>query len=484
LTAVLRHLALAAILTTALAGCAVGPDYLGPPSVAPRAESGAAFVRGGTRSDPKILSARWWETLRDPILNDITLQALAYSPDIGVAISRLHQARSEVKLQFANLFPDGSGSVLYAHARVPPIGGLLGGGAGQTSGPSSTFDLYDDSFNASWEIDVFGGKRRALEAAHDTSGGAIANLEDVQVSLSAEVATAYINLRDRQHRIALLEKAVGIQDNSLTLTKQRFNDGTATKLDLSRVETQLESIRSKIPPLKAERAVFLNELATLTGQEPGALDATLHAPRPVPLPPARVDVGDPASLLQRRPDIRAAERTLGADTAKIGQAEAKRFPSVKILGIIGLGGTKASNLTNFDNLTTLIAPQISWDFLDFGRNEARVREAEGVRDEAEAQYRKTVLGALRDAEDSLARFGYAREQVAILARAKRAADEASALAFERYRAGTAPLTDALDTQRQQISAEQDLAQAIAQMSAYYVSINKALGLGWTKLERV
>jgi NodT family efflux transporter outer membrane factor (OMF) lipoprotein len=466
---------------TMLGGCAVGPDYLGAPSVAPHAESGADFVRGGTRSDPQVLSARWWETFRDPVLNDITARALAYSPDIGVAVSRLHQAKSEVKLQFANLLPDGSGSALYAHAHLPPVGTLLGSEAGQTAGPSTNLDLDADSFNASWEIDVFGGKRRALESAHDTAGGAIANLEDVQVSLSAEVATAYINLRDRQRRIALLEKAVGLQEKSLALTKQRFSDGTAAKLDLTRVETQLESIRSKIPPLKAERAVFLNELATLTGQEPGALDGVLRAPRRVPLPPPRVEVGDPASLLQRRPDIRAAERTLAADTAKIGQAEAKRFPSVKIMGIIGLGGTKASDLTNFDNLTTLIAPQISWDFLDFGRNEARVRESEGVRDEAGAQYRKTVLGALRDAEDSLARFGYAREQVAILSRAKRAADEASALAFERYQAGTAPLTDALDTQRQQISAEQDLAQAIAQMSAYYVSINKSLGLGWTGL---
>jgi NodT family efflux transporter outer membrane factor (OMF) lipoprotein len=476
LTILLRNFGVAVAIIS-LGGCTVGPDYLGPPNVAPRAETTPNFVRG-KGGDPQVLSARWWETFRDPVLDDITMQALAHSPDIGVAISRLRQARSEVKLQFANLLPNGSANAVYAHANLPnsEIGGLLGQGSAASG--STSLDLYGDSFNASWEIDVFGGQRRALEGAHDSAGGAAANLEDVQVSLSAEVATAYINLRDRQQRIALFEKAVALQDKSLGLTRQRYSDGTAAKLDLTRVQSQLESIRSKIPPLKAERAVYLDELATLTGQEPGALDATLRALRRVPMPPARVNVGDPASLLQRRPDIRAAERTLAANTAKIGQAEAKRFPSVKFMGIIGLGGTKASDLTNFDNLTTLIAPQISWDFLDFGRNDARVREAEGVRDEAEAQYRKTVLGALRDAEDSLARFGYAREQVAILARATKAADEASALAFERYQAGTAPLTDALDTQRQQVSAEQDLAQAAAQMSAYYVAINKALGLGW------
>jgi NodT family efflux transporter outer membrane factor (OMF) lipoprotein len=473
----LRVLALS-VAAACLSGCAVGPDYIGPPNVAPHAETSADFVRG-RGSDPRVLSARWWETFHDPVLDDIVSQALASNPDIGAAISRLRQARSEVKLQFANLLPNGSGSLLYAHANLPPVGSLLGSGQATGASANSNFDLYADSFNASWEIDVFGGQRRALEAANGSAGGASANLEDVQVSLSAEVATAYINVRDRQQRIALLEKAVKLQDRSLVLTKQRNDDGTASKLDLARIQNQLESIRSRIPPLKAERDVYLDELSILTGKEPGAFDGVLRAPSRLPLPPAKVAVGDPASLLQRRPDIRAAERSLAADTAKIGQAEAKRFPSVRFLGIIGLGGTKASDLTSFDNLTTLIAPQISWDFLDFGRNEARVHEAEGVRDEAEAQYRKTVLGALRDAEDSLARFGYAREQVAILARAKQAADEASALAFERYQAGTATLTDALDTQRQQVNAEQDLAQAMAQMSAYYVAINKALGLGWS-----
>jgi NodT family efflux transporter outer membrane factor (OMF) lipoprotein len=385
---------------------------------------------------------------------------------------RSSEARAEVKLQFANLLPNGTGSALDARAHLPPLGGLPGGGT------SSDLDLYSDSFNASWEIDIFGGQRRALEAAHDSAGGSVANLQDVQVSLSAEVATAYINLRDRQQRLALLNRALALQEKSLALAKQRYDDGTATKLDLNRVQDQLESTRANRAPLEAERDVYLNELATLIGEEPGALDATLRASRRVPLPPARVNVGDPASLLQRRPDIRAAERTLAADTAKIGQAEAKRFPSVQFMGIIGLGGTKASDLSNFANLTTLLAPQISWNFLDFGRNKARVREAEGVRDEAEAQYRRTVLNALRDAEDSLARFGYGRERVATLARAKKAADQAASLAFERYEAGAATLTDVLDTQRQQINAEQDLAQAVAQMSSYYVAINKALGLGW------
>jgi NodT family efflux transporter outer membrane factor (OMF) lipoprotein len=464
-------------LLAALGGCAVGPDYQGPPSVTPRAETATTFVRGDHAGgdDPAVVSARWWETFRDPMLDDITLQALAHNPTIGAAIARLRQARSEVRLQFANLLPTGSGDVLYAQTRLPPLGSLLGtpGSSGGTD-----FNLYADSFDASWEIDVFGGQRRALEAAHDTREGTEASLEDAQVSLSAEVSNAYINLRDRQQRIMLGNRAVDLLEKTLALAKQRYDGGTASKLDISRIENQLETTRASLAPLKAERDVYLDELATLTGQEPGALDATLRAPRRIPLPPARVKVGDPASLLRRRPDIRAAERTIAADTAKIGQAEAKRFPEVRLLGIIGLGGTRASDLTNLDDYTALLAPQISWSFLDFGRNQARVHEAESVRDEAEAQYHDRVLGALRDAEDSLSRFKYGRERVATLARARKSADEAASLASERYEAGAATLTDLLDTQRQKINAEQDLSQAVAQLSSYYVGINKALGLGW------
>jgi outer membrane protein TolC len=248
---------------------------------------------------------------------------------------------------------------------------------------------------------------------------------------------------------------------------------------VSRLQTQLESTRADALPLQAQVDSYRDALAVLVGVPPGTLDAQLAASAPVPLPPARVDVGDPAALLQRRPDIRAAERRLAARTAQIGQAEAARFPKLSFLGLIGIGGSSLSDIFDIDKRTEVFAPRLTWSFLDFGRNAARVRQANADRDEAEAQYRDVVLGALRDAEDALARFRDRRHVVATLARAKEAADESTRMMRARQQGGTASVIDLLDVERQQIAAEQSLSQATAALTNDFVSLHKALGLGWS-----
>ena len=187
-------------------------------------------------------------------------------------------------------------------------------------------------------------------------------------------------------------------------------------------------------------------------------------------------MGDPAALLQRRPDIRAAERQLAQSNARIGVAEAQRFPQISLMGMLGLGGTNPGDVFDAGNLFTLGMPRLSWNFLDFGRNAARVEQAKGVRDEAAAQYRASVLTALRDAEDALSRYGARRRTVASAARTKASADRAAALQQQRYAAGTATLIDTLE--RQRLSAEQSLAQATAAMTSDFIALQKALGLGW------
>jgi len=468
----MRPIAPLASLTLAalLAGCTVGPHYAGPPAAAPRAAKAAGFVRAG---DAPVSAtgplAHWWEALGDATLNGLEAQALAANPDIAVADARLRQARAALGMEKANAMPQASAQAVYAHLRLPATS--------LTNNHDSDLNLYNLGFDATWEIDLFGGQRRAVEAARANAGAAEAHLADAQVSLSAEVAQAYVNLRDLQRRIDLSTHSVALQEQMLELTRQRFARGTASQLDVTRLQNQIDSSRADITPLNAQLEAYLDELATLTGAEPGALDDLLKPQAPLPLPPASVAVGDPAALLRNRPDIRAAERTLAADTAKIGQAEAARFPKVSFLGIIGVGGTSLS-LDHLDDFTALAAPQISWDFLDFGRSKARVVEAEGVRDEAEAKYRATVLSALRDAEDSLSRFRYRRITVATLARAKDEADQALALSQQRYRAGTSTLIDLLDAQRRQIAAEQSLSQAEAGLTGDFIAIQKALGLGW------
>ncbi len=467
-------------LTVTLAGCTVGPNYSGPPVAAPRAASAAAFVRAGDApvvDQPPV--APWWEALGDPILSAIEARALTVNPDLAAAEARIRQARAELRQQKANLLPSGSATALYAHARFPGLNLEQTDDGGQDGGnAASNLNLYNVGFDASWEVDLFGGQRRAIEAARATAQAADADLADAQVSLTAEIAQAYVNIRDRQARIALSRRSIAMQAQMLTLTQQRYQHGTASRLDVERLSNQLDTTRADVTPLAAELDAYLDELATLTGDEPGALDTTMADAHPLPLPPARVAIGDPAALLERRPDIRAAERTLAADTAKIGEAEAARFPKLSFMGIVGIGGTGASDLTELDDFTALIAPQLSWSFLDFGRNAAKVRQAEGVRDEAQAKYRSAVLSALRDAEDSLSRFRYRWITVATLARAKLASDEATILSRQRYAAGTATLTDLLDTERRQIDAEQNLSVAEAGLTGDFVAIQKALGLGW------
>ena len=471
-------------LVALLAGCTVGPHYAGPPAGAGHAPG---FVRAGDAPvTSAVPAARWWETLGDPTLDALVVRALGANPNVAVAQARLRQARAALRVAKADELPSASATGLYAHAHLPGLdlgqldtsgnNGSNGNGGG---GSSTDLDLYNLGFDATWEVDLFGGQRRGVEAARATAAAAQANIADAQVSLSAEVVQAYVNLRDRQRRLALTARSLAMQQRMLDLTRERFGRGTASRLDVTRLQNQVDSTRADATPLNAERDAYLDELATLTGDDPGTLDATLTPVRPIPLPPAQVAIGDPAALLQRRPDIRAAERTLAADTAKIGQAEAARFPKVSFMGIVGLGGTSPSDLTKLDDFVALIAPQISWSFLDFGRNKARVVQAEGVRDEAEAQYRATVLAALRDAEDSLSRFRYRRITVATLARGKAEADESVALSEQRYQAGTTTLIDLLDAQRQQVAADQSLSVAEAGLTGDFVAIQKALGLGWS-----
>lgn len=471
-----------------LGGCALGPEYAGPPDAAPQAVQTGRFVRAQEAASAEAPANRWWQALGDPILDDLVERALAANPNLGIARARLLQSRAALNLEQANAMPTVGSSALAAHARLPPIN--LGGtsdNSGSGGGSATSMNLYSLGFDATWEVDLFGAHRRSVQAANATAEAAEASLADVQVSLEAEVANAYINLRDRQRRVQLADLSIQAQQQMVALTRQRLERGTASSLDLIRIENQLDSTRNDQVPLQADLESYLNQLATLAGQEPGTLDDMLAPasgpvfnPQPL-LPPAQVAVGDPATLLRRRPDIRAAERTLAADTAKIGQAEAARYPSLKLFGVIGLGGTHPSDLTRLDDFTAVAAPMLSWNFLDFGRAKARVTQAERVRDEAEMKYRQSVLEALRDAEDSLSRFRYGRVTVATAARTKASADRALDLAQQRYKAGTGTLIDLLDTTRQQLSAQQNLSQAEAALTRSFVGIQKALGLGWSQV---
>jgi NodT family efflux transporter outer membrane factor (OMF) lipoprotein len=464
----LRSCLLAITTAAALAGCAVGPNYRGAPKVAPNAAHAVAFNRApkdAASTSPAV--AAWWTTVGDPELSALIETALAHSPDIRAAQARLRQSRAGLREQRRDALPKGTASALYLHAHLPSSSLGLG-----------SINVYDLGFDASWEVDLFGGKRRAIEAASAEADATEADLADTHVQLAAEIAQAYVDLRDQQQRIALVRQSADLEEQTLTLTQQRRARGVASDLDIERIRAQVQNTRASIIPLDAQITESLDQLALLAGREPGALDAELGAAGALPTLPATVAVGDPAALLRQRPDIRAAEWRLASQNAQIGEREADWFPKLSLLGDLGFSSSDPGHLVRKDNFTWYGLPRLQWNALDFGRTKARVDQARAGFEEAEAKYESTVLGALRDAEVALSRYGHQREYVVSLQEIEASASRAATLTEQRYRAGTSNALDWLDAERTRFSAQQNRIAGEAQMIKDYVALQKSLGLGW------
>ena len=489
----LNYLVLVPLL---LGGCVVGPDYSGPPELG-RATPGSTFVRqapGATSNQPAL--AAWWTGLRDPVLNELERRALASNPSLEAAQARIRQARASVRQERANLFPTAGAQGTAVFAGLPGIDLQSNEGSTPTPGPTPTptptppsaqeqdtsLRFYNLGLNANWEIDLAGGQVRTIEAANALAAAAAYNAADAEVQLTAEVAQTYINLRDRQQRAAALRRALGLQQEQLKLAQQRFRQGTVPAFTVGQADRAVQATSSELAAAEAEIEIYLNALAALAGEAPGSLDPLLAPVRDIPLPPDSVAIGDPASLLRRRPDIRAAERNLAAATARIGVAEAARFPKISFMGILGIGGTSIGDLVDLGNISKIAVPQLQWGLLDFGRTSAAIAQTRAGRAEAEAQYRQVVLGALQDAETSLSRFAQQRRTVAALAEINRSAEQSAALMRQRYERGVISLGDSLEAERQRLLAEAHLHSAIAALTASYVAIQKSLGLGWSGAE--
>lgn len=473
-----RTLAVATVLSL-LTGCMVGPNYKGTPDVA-GASSQEAFHRAGHLAAGTPVAA-WWKGLGDLQLNQLIDDAFAASPDLQVAEAKLQQSRASLRKSRDDLLPSTGASALYMKSKG--LTNALGGsqqGSGDSGGQSSsdTMAFYDVGFDATWEIDLFGGQRRAIEGARAREASAVANLDDAKVTLAAEVADAYVSLRELQQRMDLAQRNVEIQTRTLALEKARRAGGSASDLDVERLNHQLESTRADAIPLQAQIAEQLDRLAILTGRLPGQLDSQLAMHAALPMPPERVEVGDPAAMLRRRPDIRAAEQSLVEKNALVGQRTADFFPKVELFGTIGYGAPQSGGLFNSDNLTYVAVPVLQWKPFDFGRTRANINEAKGEYAQAIATYKKTVLGALQDAETSLARFGHQRESVDSLSGVLASADRAARMTDIRAQGGTATTLDQLDAERQRVTAQTSLLQARADLTRDYIALQKSLGLGW------
>lgn len=426
---------------------------------------------GAAGTTPESALGNWWTLLNDPGLTSLIDRAIKANLDLKVASSRLLEARAASRVSRAALMPSVSSTAAVQRERSGLTPGL------PNVKPFET-NIFQLGFDASWEIDFFGGRRRALEAAKADVAAIAEARRDTLVSLLAEVARNYSELRGFQRRIEILNRNVAVQRDSLEITKVRAAAGLNAPFDVERQIAQLESTRAVVPSLEAAKAQTIHRLSVLIGEEPGALLDELTPARPLPSIPPSVPVGLPADLLKRRPDIREAEARVAAATARVGVARADLFPKILLTGAAGRQATEPSGLTlgaaNFFSL----GPAITLPIFTGGRIRANIEVQKQRLDQALTQYRSTVLRSFEETENSLVSYGRERERQERLVAAVEASRQATILASELYTRGLSDFLAVLDAQRQQLTAEDDLAQSGTEVVTDLIALYKALGGGW------
>ena len=463
-----------AALALFVSGCTVGPDYKEPALAVPSAWNEAQ--QKGVEARPLEL-VRWWTAFEDPLLNSLVDRAVQSNLDLRVAEARIREARASRTVVAAGLWPtlDTFGSYSRNRSSENALNFPSQGGA---SSIKLERNLFDTGFDANWEIDVFGGVRRRVEAADATIGATEYSRQDVLVSLLGDVARNYIDLRGAQRRLAVARANLKTQQDSLDLTRVRFDAGLASDLDVARAEAQINATAAQIPVIESALKEAAYSLDLLLGLSPGALWKDLEKEMAIPNLPAEVLVGLPSDLLRRRPDIRFAERRLAAATAQIGSAVADLFPKFSLTGIYGLQSISASDWFAGRSRYWSIGPTISWPIFDAGRIRANIEIRNAQQEQALYQYEQTVLAALGDVEKSL--VNYAQEQVRYrsLNAAVVANRRAVELANELYIRGLNDYLNVLDAQRALYVTETEQAISEATMAANLVALYKALGGGW------
>ncbi|TKI03354.1 efflux transporter outer membrane subunit [Martelella alba] len=457
---------LAAAAALLLANCSVGPDYAGPPAT-PSVTRFQRLPDAGVGTQPA--QSRWWLAFHDDRLNQLIENALRHNPDLAIATARLKEARATLAGDEAQRYPTLNATGLGARVKLPDSIGLT------TDNP---MNLYSSSFDASWELDVFGQDRRAAEAGRAQAQASEASLADTQVSVAAEVARDYLRLCGAREQLAFLQHSLQLQQKMLDLVRQRRERGAADDSDVDRLKTQLATLQAQEPSLQADINDNLDQLAFLSGLTPGALDTLLSGAARLPKQPEHVNVGRPVDMLRHRPDIRNAERQLAASTAIVGEHMADLYPKITLRGLLGFSSSDSGQVFRQDNASWMLIPMLQWNILDFGRVRSQIHVAEAQRDQAEAQWRKTVLNGLRDANSSLSRYGQQRRTLANYLAVEDAARHDNVLVGQRYRAGVASLIDLLDTQRAELDAGRNRIQAQTDLALDFVTLQKSLGLGW------
>jgi NodT family efflux transporter outer membrane factor (OMF) lipoprotein len=482
---------LSSILVLCLvSGCTVGPNYYTP--TVPLPDHFGATTRPVTEH---VDFAHWWTTFNDPMLNPLIDRAAADNLDLKIAAARIREARAQRGVVNAGLYPSVDTNASYRRGRTSEnafafngsgqpgsAGGSTGGTSGNTFGaftpPGATTDLFQAGFDASWEIDVFGGVRRDVEAADADISAQIENQRDTLVSLFAEVARNYLELRGFQQQIEIAARNVKIQQDAADVAQSKARLAGGSELDVARAQAQVATTSSQIPALEIQRDQAAHRLAVLIGREPRALIADLGPAQPIPQGPPEVPPGLPSDLLRRRPDIRRAERELAASSARIGVATADLYPKFSITAALGLQSEQFSHIADWRSRFWDIAPGVSWNLFDAGRIRSNISVQNQREQQALFRYQQNILTALEDVENALT--AYAREQARrqLLQQSVDRSRRAVELANTLYQGGARDFLNVIDAQRALALAEDELVQSDRLIGTDLVALYKALGGGW------
>jgi len=431
-----------------------------------------AQLKGGLNVqgiDPQKL-ATWWTTLNDSLLSQLIERAVSNNLDIKKALARVREARARRGLAKADLFPtlEASGSATWSHNSNSAL-------------VSQNNELYAASFDAKWELDIFGGVQRSVEAAKADLQATIEDLRDVFVSLLAEVALNYLEVRTFQSRLKVAEANLVAQNETYQLTLWRYEAGLSDELAVQQALYNLESTRSQIPTLRIGLEEAKNRLAVLIGEKPGSLPSELDELKPIPVPPMEVAIGIPADVLRRRPDVRRAERQLAAQTARVGVAAADLYPKFTLNGSIGLEALSISSLFTSAIWSISGGPKITWAIFKGGAIRQNIEVQSAIQEQYLIAYETAVLNALEEVENALVSYGEEQQRREDLWKATRAAQMAVELAQHKYQTGLTDFSNVLDAERSLLSMQDQLVQSEGKIASNLVRLYKALGGGWTSL---
>jgi outer membrane protein, multidrug efflux system len=460
------RLMLALFVSVVFAGCAtVGPNYQPPTMEMPTAWQ--------VTDDPALLPQaelvqKWWSLFNDPFLDLLIQTATKNNRDLLAAIARMEEARANLGSIRGERLPQvyANGSAIWQET------------SDNSLSPGIDETIYAVGANAGWEIDLFGRIRRSVEAAAADYQASAEDRTDVLISLYANVALTYLDIRTFQARLTAAKANIDSQRSVLALTQSRFRNGLATDLDVAQAERVLASTEAEVPPLNIGLSRSVNALSVLLGQAPGSLPAELVMLQEIPLPPEKVTVGVPANLLRQRPDVRRAERQLAAQTARIGVLKADLYPSFSLTGALGFESIDAGDLFNADSRFASFGPSLRWQIFSGGRIRQQIKAQDARTRQALFGYEQSVLNALREVENALVAYIEDRTRLAALQRSVVAARRSVKLATDLYKQGLVDFQLVLDAQRDQFSFENQFAAARGNSAANFVRLYAALGGGW------